>query len=170
MSSFEPPASAAAARAPRIRAERGADRDRRCRQVDGRPAVVGRLPFRPRYLYMGVNLDASPVMLPTTRAALPLKRRRGRRPDMTAAGRIGRAGRSDRSRCCDAWSGSANWLAEEGYRAVLARRPATRQVVVFDRHFFCDYYASDVAPAGTPAALDARIHGSCSGAGIRDPT
>src|SRR4026209_430096 len=46
--------------------------------------VVGRLPFDAGYLYMGVNLDASPVMLPTTRLALAIKRRSGGRSDMTA--------------------------------------------------------------------------------------
>lgn len=38
----------------------------------------------------------------------------------------------------------------------IQRRPA---VVVFDRHFFCDYYASAVAPGRPPRALDARLHG-----------
>ena len=39
--------------------------------------VIGRLPFDASYLYMGVNLAASPVMLPTTRLALAIKSRRG---------------------------------------------------------------------------------------------
>jgi thymidylate kinase len=122
--------------------------------------VVGRLPFDAGYLYMGVNLEASPVMLPTTRAALAIKRRRGGRSDMTVG--HGEPG----------WRGTgpiasirrllriSNWLAEEGYRALLARRIQRRPaVVVFDRHFFCDYYASAVAPAVRPRALDARLHG-----------
>lgn len=122
--------------------------------------VVGRLPFDAGYLYMGVNLEASPVMLPTTRAALAIKRRRGGRSDMTVG--HGEPG----------WRGGgpiasirrliriSNWLAEEGYRALLARRIQRRPaVVVFDRHFFCDYYASAVAPGRRPRALDARLHG-----------
>ena len=121
--------------------------------------VVERLPFDAGYLYMGVNLEASPVMLPTTRAALALKRLRGGRSDMTVG--HGEPG----------WRGGgpiasirrliriSNWLAEEGYRALLARRIQRRPaVVVFDRHFFCDYYSSAVAP-GRPRALDARLHG-----------
>lgn len=122
--------------------------------------VVGRLPFDAGYLYMGVNLEASPVMLPTTRAALAIKRRRGGRSDMTVGhgdpgsrggGPIASIRRLIRI---------SNWLAEEGYRALLARRIQRRPaVVVFDRHFFCDYYASAVAPGRLPRALDARLHG-----------
>ena len=122
--------------------------------------VVSRLPFDASYLYMGVNLEASPVMLPTTRAALAIKRRRGGRSDMTVG--HGEPG----------WRGTGpiasfrrfvritNWLAEEGYRALLARRIQRRPaVVVFDRHFFCDYYATTIAPGRRPRAFDARLHG-----------
>jgi thymidylate kinase len=123
-------------------------------------AVVEGLPFDAGYLYMGVNLEASPVMLPTTRLALALKRRRGGRADMTV-------GHTE-----PGWRGGGpftsarrivrmvNWLAEEGYRAFLAsrirKRPAT---VIFDRHFFCDYYASAIAPGAGRRPIDARIHG-----------
>ncbi len=159
MSSFEPPVSAAAARAPRP------GRSVALIGIDGAGkstvarAVVDRLPFPAAYLYMGVNLDASPVMLPTTRAAVTLKRRRGHHPDMTAnratdarpVGPLGMLRRLVRM---------TNWLAEEAYRAVLARRLQRRgSVVVFDRHFFCDYYASAIAPTSERRALDVRIHG-----------
>lgn len=122
--------------------------------------VVRRLPFDAGYLYMGVNLEASHVMLPTTRLALAIKRRRGGRSDMTVGhgesrlrgvGPISAARRILRM---------TNWLAEEGYRAVLARRIQRRPaMVVFDRHFFCDYYASAIAPGDEPRPLDTRIHG-----------
>lgn len=122
--------------------------------------VIGRLPFNAGYLYMGVNLEASPVMLPTTRLALAIKRRRGGLSDMTVGhgepgsrggGPIAAARRMIRI---------VNWLAEEGYRAALARRIQRRPaLVIFDRHFFCDYYGSAVAPADGPRPLDARLHG-----------
>ena len=125
--------------------------------------VVGRLPFDADYLYMGVNLEASPVMLPTTRAALAIKRRRGGRSDMTVGhGEPGSRGGGPIA-SIRRLIRITNWLAEEGYRALLARRIQRRPaVVVFDRHFFCDYYASavaPVAPGGRPRALDARLHG-----------
>ena len=122
--------------------------------------VVDRLPFDADYLYMGVNLEASSVMLPTTRVALAIKRRRGGRSDMTVGhldpgwrrgGPIAATRRLIRI---------VNWLAEEAYRAALARRIQRRPaMVVFDRHFFCDYYASAVAPDGSTLPLDARLHG-----------
>jgi thymidylate kinase len=122
--------------------------------------VVGRLPFDAGYLYMGVNLDASPVMLPTTRLALTIKRRRGGRADMTAGHGESASRRNGPIASIRRLVRIANWLAEEGYRALLARRIQRRPaVVVFDRHFFCDYYASAVAPGGRRRALDARIHG-----------
>jgi thymidylate kinase len=121
--------------------------------------VVRRLPIPSGYLYMGVNLEASPVMLPTTRLALAIKRRRGGRSDMTVGhnepggggGPLGSIRRLVRM---------VNWLAEETYRAALARRiQRTPAVVVFDRHFFCDYYANAIAPTTSPRSLDTRIHG-----------
>lgn len=121
--------------------------------------VVRRLPFDAGYLYMGVNLEASPVMLPTTRLALAIKRRRGGGSDMTVGGAehghrrgpIGTVRRLVRM---------TNWIAEETFRAVLARRIQRRPaVVVFDRHFFCDYYAGAIAPTGAPRSLDTRMHG-----------
>lgn len=122
--------------------------------------LIGRLPFDAGYLYMGVNLEASSVMLPTTRAVLAVKRRRGGRGDMTvghlepgwrSAGPIAGVRRLIRI---------TNWIAEEAYRAALARRIQRRPaLVVFDRHFFCDYYASAVAPSAGARPLDTRIHG-----------
>ena len=47
--------------------------------------VSERLPVPSRTIYMGVNLESSRLMLPTTRLALELKRRRGGRPDMVGA-------------------------------------------------------------------------------------
>ena len=159
MSSFEPPVSEPSPRAPR------SGRSVALIGIDGAGkstvarAVVDRLPFAAAYLYMGVNLDASPVMLPTMRVVVSVKRRRGHRPDMTAnqatdarpVGPVATLRRLVRM---------TNWLAEEGYRAVLARRLQRRgTVVVFDRHFFCDYYAGTIAPTTERRPLDVRIHG-----------
>lgn len=121
--------------------------------------VVERLPIDAEYLYMGVNLEASTVMLPTTRLALAIKRRRGRRPDMTmpAAGENHGGGPLSSLRRLVRM---ANWLAEEGYRAVLGRRIQQRGgTVIYDRHFFCDYYAAAIAPSDSARPLDVRIHG-----------
>ena len=122
--------------------------------------VVQRLPFDASYVYMGVNLEASHVMLPTTRLVLAYKRWRGGRTDMTV-GNV-EAGRSARGPLVTLRRlvRMTNWVAEEAYRASLARRIQRRPaVVVFDRHFFCDYYASAVAPSNGTRPIDLRLHG-----------
>jgi len=126
--------------------------------------VVAALPFPARYVYMGVNLEASRTMLPTTRLALAIKHRRGGRADMT--GRVG-AGPGDATRrkrgpIAGLKTGlrMTNWIAEEWYRQAIAAVQQRRgRVVVFDRHFYCDYYAHDVAPTGSDRPLAGRIHG-----------
>ena len=104
MSSFEPPASEASARAPR------SGRSVALIGIDGAGkstvarAVVERLPFAAAYLYMGVNLDASPGHAADDAGGVTLKRRRGHHPDMTPTARR-MPGRSDRWRCSVDWSG-----------------------------------------------------------------
>lgn len=116
------------------------------------------------YLYMGVSADSSNRLLPTTRLAHALKRRRGARPDTAgprdhaavrppAGGRVRRARRSLR-----AGLRLANRLAEEWHRQLLAARSVRRgSVVLFDRHFFADYHAYDVV--GADRTLSRRLHG-----------
>jgi thymidylate kinase len=128
--------------------------------------LVRALPVPARYLYMGVNLDSSKRMLPTTRLALAFKRARGRRPDMTASwARDASSGTGGRGIVRGAYAGIrlVAWLAEEWYRALLAFIYVRRgYLVVFDRHFFYDYYASDVRrrPGQT---LATRLHGAILG-------
>jgi thymidylate kinase len=124
------------------------------------------LPMPARYLYMGVSADSSDRMLPTTRLAHALKRRRGAAPDTAGPpdpadvqkpkpkGAVKRAKRSIRSALR-----LANQLAEESYRNALASRHLRRgSVVLFDRHYFADYYAYDIAnDARRP--LSRRVHG-----------
>jgi thymidylate kinase len=118
--------------------------------------LVEELPVPAVRLYMGVNLESSQTMLPTTRVALALKRRRGHRPDMTA--RFERGGGFTRQ--VRSLARLVLWLAEEWYRVGLAWLQERRgRVVVFDRHFYCDYYAIDVAPT-VRRPLASRIHGT----------
>ncbi len=124
--------------------------------------VAEALPFAARYLYMGVNLESSTEMLPTTRLILAAKQHDGRRPDMTARVKVAPDGRSGVRATARSVVRIGAWIAEEWYRAFLAWRARRRgEVVVFDRHFFCDYYAADVRPADGPRrALASRIHGA----------
>jgi hypothetical protein len=127
--------------------------------------VAASLPVPARLLYMGVNLEADSVMLPTTRLALALKRRRGGRPDLVGAGLADRRHGVDRHRhpgAAQALRSAARlggWIAEEWYRQALAWAYQVRgNLVVFDRHFFADYHASDVAPVRGRSVVR-RIHG-----------
>ncbi len=123
------------------------------------------LPLPVKYIYMGVNLDASRVMLPTTRLMLAVKRARGGRPDMVLTSHSNASkprpkGLAKRA-AASLKSGlrTTNWLAEEWYRQLLAwkyQRQGT--IVVFDRHFFADYYAHDVA-GDARGSLARRLHG-----------
>jgi thymidylate kinase len=124
------------------------------------------LPMRAKYLYMGVNWDASNHLLPTTRLIHALRRRRGSQP---AAGgpppdpaeTQPPAGRAVRRPLRAAWSTLSllNRFGEEWYRQGLAwayMRGGT--VVIFDRHFFSDYYAHDIA-VGVSRSLGRHVHG-----------
>lgn len=126
--------------------------------------VVATLPFPARRVYMGVNLEASSTMLPTTRLALAVKHARGGRRDMTGRIGSGPGGQGPHKRGPVAGLRSslrmANWIAEEWYRQAISTLYQRRgQVVVFDRHFFCDYYAHDVATGLQGRPLASRVHG-----------
>lgn len=116
-----------------------------------------------RYLYMGVNLEASGLMLPTTRLALALKRRAGGRPDMTmGSGDPGQAPPGARSLRTTLRSAlrTANWIAEEGFReSVAAYHRCRGRVVLCDRHFLPDYYAHDVTRVDPARPVASRVHG-----------
>lgn len=106
-----------------------------------------------KYIYMGVNLESSNLVLPSTWLLLRLKRARGRRPDMSGPpdptrrpsppkGILRRAARGTKS-----WMRMANLLAEEWFRQrIIAWHRRRGRVVILDRDFFADYYAHDVSP------------------------
>ena len=135
----------------------------------GKTSVTRRLaeslPVPSRTIYMGVNLESSTLMLPTTRLILMAKRARGGRPDMTVAARgdpaaPGRPLRLRAGRSVKSAVRMTNWVAEEWFRqgvAAYARRRG--RVVIFDRHFFCDYHAYDIEQRHGPRPLSARVHG-----------
>jgi hypothetical protein len=119
-----------------------------------------------RYLYMGVNADASNRALPTTRLVRRLKRRRGAAPDTAGPPpppsevRPSEVRPQSRSlkRSARATARLVNRLAEEWYRQLLAWQAVRRgEIVVFDRHYLADYHAYDVVGEGRSASR--RIHG-----------
>jgi aminoglycoside phosphotransferase (APT) family kinase protein len=121
----------------------------------GRPATT---------VYLGVNLAASDLMLPTTRLLRRLGRADGQRPApaTTAAVTNGAPGTDHRP------GGGlrtslriGNLIAEEWYRwSVAAWHRRRGEVVVLDRHFLFDYYDRDVRPPpDTTLPVIRRLHG-----------
>jgi thymidylate kinase len=132
----------------------------------GKSSIAQRLEREPmpapvKRIYMGVNLEASSLMLPTTRLALAVKTARGRRADMVAPGNVAVSAGSPMRR---AVTGGARvirllmWLAEEWFRMAVAEFHRRRgAIVVFDRHFFADYYRAGTAGGGR-LPLTGRLH------------
>lgn len=125
------------------------------------------LPLPTRYVYMGVSPDSSNLMLPTTRLLRAVKRRLGVPPD-THGPRDPRsvraAPRHPLKRAL--WTGKsllalANRAAEEWFRQGVTWYYQWRgHVVLFDRHYFPDYYSYDIAPTAEPKPLARRLHGA----------
>lgn len=120
------------------------------------------LPAPVRTIYMGVNLEASTLMLPTTRLLLAVKRAGGGRPDLVASSLrdVEEAPSVSSSRASmRSTARMAVWMTEEWLRQLVALAHGLRgRIVVFDRHFFLDYYHADVE-GGRRRDLVQRLHG-----------
>jgi len=119
-----------------------------------------------KYVYMGVNPDASNVALPTTRLIHRLKCIGGRRPNTGGPpdpNRVKPHPRSLLKRVAGSLKSSLrllNLMAEEWFRQTLTWcYQHLGYIVLFDRHFFCDYYAHDVVSNGARRSMGRRIHG-----------
>ncbi len=124
------------------------------------------LPMPVRYIYMGVNADASNYMLPTTRLIHFVKRRLGAKPDTHGPRDPNSLKKRPKSKLKRVLSdvkstiNLVNRLAEEWYRQGVASYFQMRgYVVLFDRHFFSDYYSYDIATTGEERTFSRRVHG-----------
>jgi thymidylate kinase len=124
------------------------------------------LPYPVKYVYMGVSLDSSNHMLPTTRLVRAIKRACGAPPD-TAGPRDPHA-RPPRPKglwrralkSTKAGLSLANRLCEQWFRQSLTWYfQWRRHIVLFDRHYFPDYYAHDIAPTTEHRPWSRRVHG-----------
>ena len=111
------------------------------------------------YLYMGVNFESSNRVLPLSRVIRWARRSRSG----GAAAPANRTNGGSRKSGPLAWLRSTlrllNRLAEESYRQLLtARYRRSGYIVIFDRHFFADYYGTDVCGARRERWSD-RLHG-----------
>jgi thymidylate kinase len=124
-------------------------------------------PIPLKYVYMGVNLEASNLVLPTTRLLLEVKRVRGGRPDIAAGPHDASKARPRPRGLINKLAAGlknglrvANLIAEEWFRQMVVWYYMLRGYhVLLDRHFFFDYYAHDVANDDPARPLSSRIHG-----------
>lgn len=106
------------------------------------------LPRPVRYVYMGLNPDASNIMLPTTRIVQMLKRsrRRSRAPESQATASVSspapKRGLKRVAASVKSNLRQLNLIGEEWFRQALAFYYQRRgYIVVFDRHFLADHDA-----------------------------
>jgi len=120
--------------------------------------LEGSLPFPIKYLYMGVSAKASNVLLPTTRLRRAL--RRGPEPRTSSASSATTSPGRRAAVTVRAAARLANRIAEESFRQGLTWYHLGRgRAVLFDRHFYPDYYMHDVAANGCARPWERRIHG-----------
>lgn len=124
-------------------------------------------PLPVKYIYMGVNLESSNMVLPTTRLWLEIKRARGQRPDMTSGSRK-LSQSNNRSKGYKRNFGASvkaglrlvSLTVEEWFRQLVVWSYNLRgYLVVLDRHFYFDYYAHDIANEDPNRPLSSKIHG-----------
>ena len=123
-------------------------------------------PIPVKYIYIGVSTEASNIMLPTTRLLRGLKRMLGMKTEQAGPPDIYRVKVPPKGafkRFAAALKSSLrliNQLSEEWYRQFIAWSYQRRgTIVVFDRHFFFDYYAYDIQAGVAPKSLTRRING-----------
>ncbi len=116
----------------------------------------GLRPFK--YIYMGVDIGASNIALPTSRLAEMLKTRLGRNPVGPPRGYVpARASRRGALGTVRAAIRLANRLADESYRQCVSWLYQARGItVLYDRHFAFDF-ALEVA-GDAKEAFDRRVH------------
>jgi thymidylate kinase len=118
-----------------------------------------------KYIYMGVNLESSNLVLPTTRLLLEAKRARGRRPDITVPRHLYQARtRPNLPKRLSASLRTAlrmgNLITEEWFRQILVWYYELRgYCVILDRHFYFDYYEHDIANDDPSRPFHSRLHG-----------
>lgn len=124
------------------------------------------LPLPVKTIYMGVNLEESTLMLPSTRLLLALKRVRAEASGLPMSEVRGQSAGATVPRP-RTWRRSAKdaarltgWMLEEWLRqAVTLVYTARGYIVVFDRHFFADYYRTDSTGDDGVQGTFARAHG-----------
>src|SRR5262245_18588027 len=102
-------------------------------------------PLPVKYVYMGVNLESSNMVLPTTRLWLEVKRARGQRPDITRPRKDYFLDRQQQSftkkftRSLKSALRLVSLTVEEWFRQIVVWSYNLRgYLVILDRHFYFD--------------------------------
>jgi thymidylate kinase len=125
------------------------------------------LPVPTKYIYMGINLEASNFMLPTTWLWYKIKSANGRELDMGGPPDPNRINRiPDKNflkriaREIKSGLRMANLMAEEWFRQLVAwYYQACGYIVIIDRHFYFDYYKYHIADISAGSTISDRVHG-----------
>ena len=119
-------------------------------------------PISVKVLYMGINLDSSNVMLPTSRLIRRVKRL-GRKKSGGVDQRDGQTRTRKTAGGARAFFRLINRLAEEWYRqAMLWKYQRDGAIVICDRHFQFDFDYGVPGPEGIPdQRITERLHRWC---------
>lgn len=124
------------------------------------------LPLPTKYMYMGINQEATNFALPTTLLWKKIKQASGRQSDMGGPpdpNRLQLPPRNPVKRIARGLKSGvwiANLIAEEWYRQFVTWYYIARgYIVIFDRHFYFDYYKYHIANQGVGRTLSERLHG-----------
>jgi teichuronic acid biosynthesis glycosyltransferase TuaC len=124
--------------------------------------LQGSSSLRLKYIYMGINTEASNYALPMSRFAEYIRRRDQNRnyDKSTAAGKAFQHRENENiSLGAKLWAAGrlANYFAEEWYRQLLSWGYQTRgYIALYDRHFLFDFSLDGVDP--DPPSFDRRLH------------
>ena len=115
---------------------------------------------------MGVRLESSNILLPSSKLLLAVRRRFGSDPEGAAypSGSPGQGPSTKKPRSLVSRIRTVllvlNLFAEEWYRLMIARFYQWRgNLVLFERHFIADYYAFKAADPNSANELGTRVHG-----------
>ena len=139
----------------------GAGKSTVCKEVQ----KIDKLPFK--YIYMGVSSTSSNYSLPTTRLIATIKSRLGKTPSKAGPPDPSKQRKSRQKglikqfvwelKACLRYS---TWMSEEWYRQVLVWYYKWQgSIPLFDRHFFIDFYAYDIAKTNHYRSIASRVHG-----------
>jgi thymidylate kinase len=131
----------------------------------GKSTIAGMLaenfPLAVKVMYMGINLESSNVMLPTSRLIRRLKKSKSAKPAAVAI--RGGAAKPGKKSGLRALARLTNRLAEEWYRQIVIWNYQRKNVIVIcDRHFQFDFDYGVMGPDGKPdQRLTERFHRWC---------